>query len=86
MSKDFKEKVFKYIKKEYGVEPDYPWGKYPSNAVFRHEDNKKWFALVMTVSKDKLGLSGTDDVDVINVKLDDPVFIERYRVDMRYDH
>ncbi|MEE3417313.1 MAG: hypothetical protein VZR53_18440 [Prevotella sp.] len=59
MSKDFKEKVFKYIKKEYGVEPDYPWGKYPGNAVFRHEDNKKWFALVMTVSKDKLGLSGT---------------------------
>ncbi len=76
MSKDFKEKVFKYIKKEYGVEPDYPWGKYPGNAVFRHEDNKKWFALVMTVSKDKLGLSGTDEVDVINVKLDDPVFME----------
>ena len=76
MSKDFKEKVFKYIKKEYGVEPDYPWGKYPENAVFRHEDNKKWFALVMTVSKDKLGLSGTDDVDVINVKVDDPVFMD----------
>ena len=30
----------------------------------------------MTVSKDKLGLSGTDDVDVINVKLDDPVFMD----------
>lgn len=86
MSKDFKEKVFKYIKREYGVEPDYPWGKYPGSAVFRHKDNKKWFALVMTVSKDKLGLSGTDEVAVINVKLDDPVFIDRYRVDMRYDH
>ena len=57
--KTLKKKCSNILKKEYGVEPDYPWGKYPSNAVFRHEDNKKWFALVMTVSKDKLGLSGT---------------------------
>lgn len=87
MGKSYTEKVFKYIKKEYGVEPDYPWGKYPGNAVFRHGDNKKWFALVMTVSRDKLGLAGgladgmaeaseADEVDVVNVKLDDPVFMD----------
>ena len=57
----------------------YPWEKYSGNAVFRHADNKKWFALIMNVSKDKLGLDYLDDsdeVDVMNVKLDDPVFME----------
>ena len=50
--------VFGYIKKKYNVSPDYPWMKYDDNAVFRHSDNRKWFALVMGVRKDKLGLSG----------------------------
>ena len=45
--------------------------KYDDNAVFRHSDNRKWFALVMGVRKDKLGLSGEGYVDVMNLKVDD---------------
>ena len=63
--------VFGYIKKKYNVSPDYPWMKYDDNAVFRHSDNRKWFALVMGVRKDKLGLSGEGYVDVMNLKVDD---------------
>lgn len=66
--------VFDYIKKEYGVSPEYPWRKYDANAVFRHGDNNKWFALVMEVGRDRLGLSGGESVDVINLKIDDPYF------------
>lgn len=69
-----KEKVFAYIKKKYKVSPEYPWRKYESNAVFRHNDNNKWFALVMDVGRDKLGLSGTDYIPVINLKMDDMFF------------
>lgn len=69
-----REKVFAYIKKKYKTSPEYPWAKYDDNAVFRHSDNKKWFALVMGVEKDKLGLSGTEYVDVINLKIDDMMF------------
>lgn len=69
--KDF---VFDYIKKKYGVSPEYPWRKYDENAVFRHQDNNKWFALVMEVGRDKLGLSGGESVGVINLKIDDPYF------------
>ncbi|MBQ9828409.1 MAG: MmcQ/YjbR family DNA-binding protein, partial [Lachnospiraceae bacterium] len=36
-----------------------------------HEDNKKWFALMMPVKRNKLGLPGGDIVDVINLKIDD---------------
>lgn len=66
-----RDKIFSYIKKEYKISPEYPWGKYENNAVFRHSDNKKWFALVMEVQREKLGLSEWGYADVINLKIDD---------------
>ena len=69
-----RETVFAYIKKKYKISPEYPWAKYDSNAVFRHSDNKKWFALVMGVERNKLGLSDAGYVDVIDLKIDDMMF------------
>lgn len=69
-----REKIAEYIKEKYEASPDYPWQKYDNNAVFRHSDNNKWFALVMCVQRCKLGLSGEGDVDVINLKVDDMFF------------
>ena len=66
--------VFDYIKKKYKVFPEYPWRRYDENAVFRHTDNKKWFALVMDVQREKLGISGKDYIDVVNLKIDDMFF------------
>ena len=58
----------KYIYDTYGVMPEYPWEKYNSYGVFRHCDNKKWFALVMSIKKSKLGLDGDGYIDVVNMK------------------
>ena len=73
--------VFQYIKKKYDALPEYPFrvrNRYNAadmsdkgNAVFRHTDNKKWFALVMSVPGDRVGLDAAADVDVINLKVDD---------------
>ncbi len=63
-----------YITETYHVEKDYPWASYPSYAVFRHSGNRKWFAVVMDISKDKLGLHGVDMIEVVNLKCD-PVLI-----------
>ena len=71
---DLKNSIFAYIKEKYNVLPEYPWRKYDSNAVFRHADNRKWFALVMEVGGDKLGFQDSDDVPVINLKVDDLLF------------
>ena len=57
-----------YIKNNYNVNPDYPWIKYPSYEVFRHNSNKKWFALIMEVPKNKLGLYGDDILQIVNFK------------------
>lgn len=69
-----REILFKYIKKKYGASPEYPWKRYPDYAVFRHDDNSKWFALVMDVDASSLGLPGGASVDVIDLKIDDLFF------------
>ena len=51
----------------YSVEPDYPWMDTPESAVFRHAANRKWFALVTTVPRSKLGLPGQQPVDIVNL-------------------
>ena len=69
--------VVKYIRSQYSVEADYPWNSH-DDAVYRHADNKKWFALTMLVRRDRLGPGAGDPgngdlVYVINLKIDDPV-------------
>ncbi len=59
-----------YIRNNYGAEPDYPWIKYPRDEVFRHKSNNKWFALIMEVPQDKLGIQGTNILDIVNFKCD----------------
>lgn len=61
-----------YAAETYGVEPEYPWKRLPTFGVLRHPENKKWFGLVASVERSRLGLPGTDVVDVLNVK-GDPV-------------
>ena len=58
------------ISETYNADADYPWLKYPNYEVFRHSNNQKWFALIMDVPKDKLGLQGTELLDVVNFKCD----------------
>ncbi len=57
-----------YIEQEYGVLPDYHFKEDFDSAVFRHKDNRKWFGLVMQVSKYKLVGNEKRLVDVLNLK------------------
>ena len=57
-----------FIIDNYNCNTDYPWIKYPSFEVFRHTNNKKWFALIMDISKDKLGLESNEIISVVNFK------------------
>lgn len=65
-----REELERHILEAYGVEPDKPWIDSPESEVFRHANNRKWFALIMDISRDKLGLEGTDIVSVVNLKFD----------------
>lgn len=71
-----REEIFEYAKKKYGVVPDYPLPTAPDFPVLRHRDNHKWFAIIMDVPRDRLGLDETDRVDIINVKMGDPMLVD----------
>lgn len=77
MSKvNMREKIFKYVKEKYKIKPDYPFSTFPDYPVLRHEDNRKWFALIMEISGEKLGLKSAEYVDIMNVKLGDPMLVD----------
>lgn len=65
-----REQIIEFIAKTYGEAAEYPWTRYPRSMIFRHSDNRKWFALVMDISKQKLGLLQEEIVDILNVKCD----------------
>ena len=68
-----REEIFAYASAEYGTEPEYLWPKYPDCAVLRRGDSRKCYGVFMNVSRGKLGLRGEGAVDVLNVKIGDPI-------------
>jgi len=53
----------------YGTLPDYPFDGDVQTAVLRHAESRKWYAIVMRVSRCKFGLESDDVIDVVNLKL-----------------
>ena len=65
---DLKDDYIAWIKTQFGAEPDYPWpDDAPYSFVFRCP-NEKWFALVMRIKYRQLGLTGDEEVWVVNMK------------------
>lgn len=63
-------KIFKYVKEKFGTEPEYLWAKFPNYAVLRNPSSSKWYAIIMDIKKQTLGLKGEEFVDILNVKCD----------------
>ena len=66
-SKDLKDDYIAWIKGRFGAEPDFPWPDTPDYCVFRCP-NEKWFALLMKIKYRQLGLTGDEEVWVVNMK------------------
>ena len=57
-----------WIRSEFSAGPEFLWENYPDYAAFRRPDNRKWFAIIMTVERSKLGLPGRGNVEIIDLK------------------
>jgi len=65
-----RDKIFKYAAEKYDTQPEYLWERTPDAAVLRHSDNRKWYGIIMTVARKKLGLPGEGSVDILDIKTD----------------
>ena len=69
-----KQSLFEYCLTTYGTSPDYPFDEDFETVVLRHADNRKWYALVMKVSRRKFGFESDEVIDVVNLKLPTEMF------------
>ena len=63
-----RERITKYMLDTYGTEAEYLWADSPGNAIFRHPASKKWYAAMMRVLPEKLGLAGEETLDVMDIR------------------
>ena len=63
-----RERIMRYMQDTYGTEAEYLWADSPDSAVFRHPARRKWYAIIMGVLPERLGLSGEQVLYVMNVK------------------
>ena len=59
-----------YLTDTYSAEGEQLFAKYPSFLVFRHNGNRKWFAVIMDISRKNLGMPGEGEISVVNLKCD----------------
>lgn len=57
--------IIAYVNETYQNQLEFLWEKFPNNAVFRCKDGGKWYAAILTVSTEKLGLEKSGMVEII---------------------
>lgn len=80
---EYSKLVIEYVRKKYNDELQFLWKKFPNNAVFRRQDSNKWYAALLILQKDKLGLKKDGVVEIIDLRikpeaLDDLIDNEKY--------
>ena len=69
-----KQQFLEYCLNTYGTSPDYPFDEDFETAVLRHADTRKWYAIVMRVSRRKFGFDSDEVIDAVNLKLPTEMF------------
>ena len=71
-----KDELIAYVAERFSTDAEYPWDD--ENFIFRHQENRKWFAVAMCVPYRRLGIGREDSVDIVDVKCG-PLLMDVYR-------
>jgi len=63
-------RIMAFVQEKFGNQLEYLWEKSPDTAVLRHEDNQKWYAILMRISWDRLDKGRDGLVEAVNLKHD----------------
>ena len=73
----YKEKLtnalIQYAKERFDEDCEYLWERYPDCCVLRRKDNQKWYAVIMTVAGNKVGLSTENIVEIVDLRAENEV-------------
>ena len=63
-------RIMTRVQEKYENQLEYLWEKTPDTAILRHENNQKWYAVLMKISWDKLEKGREGLVEAVNLKHD----------------
>ena len=64
---NYTKEIVAYVKNKYGDELEFLWEKSPKNAVVRRKSSNKWYAVILTIPKRKIGLESDEVIEGINL-------------------
>lgn len=64
------------IAQVYDLTPEFLWAKFPTNAVFRRTDSKKWFAAILTVQPDRINRTGKKPLEILDLRMANPLQVD----------
>ncbi len=71
-----RQEMIRYVAERFSADAEYPWAD--GNFIFRHQGNRKWFAVAMCVPYRKLGIDRGGTTDIVDVKCG-PLLMDAYR-------
>lgn len=60
--------IINYIEQKYKDKLEYLWEKFDNNAIWRNKQNRKWYGILFTLQKRKLGLDVDELTEIINLR------------------
>ncbi|MDE6241844.1 MAG: MmcQ/YjbR family DNA-binding protein [Anaeroplasmataceae bacterium] len=62
-------RIAKEIIDTYHNEPEFLWESAPDHAIFRHPENKKWYAAILYVDRSRIEKNASGMTEVLNLKI-----------------
>lgn len=62
--------VIEFVKEQYGGELEFLWQKFPTNAIWRNKQNKKWYGAMLRIPRNRLGQNSDEIVDILDLRFD----------------
>lgn len=75
--------IINYVKVKYDNDLEFLWKKSPKNAIWRNQNNRKWYGAVLVISKDKLKIESNEMVEILDLryqKNDIKNIIDNYKI------
>lgn len=75
--------IINYVKAKYDNDLEFLWKKSPKNAIWRNQNNRKWYGTVLVISKDKLKIESNEMVEILDLryqKNDIKNIIDNYKI------
>ena len=63
------QRIIEYVRAVYGDELEFLWAKTPDNAIWRRKDNEKWYGVILTIPKNRLGFASDERIEIIDLRI-----------------